>query len=133
MLHPLLIEDNPADVLMVREALRASAIPADVMIAYDGEQALRLLGEMRFKPDFVILDLSLPKYDGLTVLEKYRAQDGPPVVVFTRSRNEHEKQRALALGARDYVTKPTAFKPFMEAVQGIVERWGNAAAAIPGG
>src|SRR5438477_5993116 len=68
VLHLLLVEDNPADVLMVREGLRASAIPVDVMIAYDGEQALRLLGEMHFKPDFIILDLAIPKFDGLTVL-----------------------------------------------------------------
>jgi DNA-binding response OmpR family regulator len=124
-----LIEDNPVDVFMVREALRPSAIPADVMIAYDGEQALRLLGELQFKPDFVILDLSMPKCDGFTVLERYREQDGPPVVVFTSSRNELEKQRALALGAKDYVTKPTAFKPFVEAVQAMVVHWGGAAAA----
>jgi DNA-binding response OmpR family regulator len=133
VLHLLLVEDNPADVLMVREALRTSAIAADVMIAYDGEQALRLLCEMHFKPDFIILDLAMPKFDGFKVLEQYRAQDGPPVVVFTNSRNEQEKQRALALGARDYVMKPIGFHPFIEAVQGIVERWGGAAAATQGG
>lgn len=60
MLHLLLIEDNPADVMMIREALRGSPIAADVTIAYDGEQALRLL-EVGPKSDFVILDLSIPK------------------------------------------------------------------------
>jgi DNA-binding response OmpR family regulator len=119
-------------VLMVRGGLRASAIPVDVMIAYDGEQALRLLGEMHFKPDFIILDLAIPKFDGFTVLENYHAQEGPPVVVFTNSRNEQEKQRALSLGAWDYVTKPVGFHPFIEAVQRIVERWGGAAATQGG-
>jgi hypothetical protein len=47
-------------VLLIREAIRTSPIPADVMIAYDGAQALRLLGEFQFKPDFILLDLSLP-------------------------------------------------------------------------
>jgi CheY-like chemotaxis protein len=58
MLHILLIEDSPSDVLLIREAIRTSPIPADVMIAYDGAQALRLLGEFQFKPDFILLDLS---------------------------------------------------------------------------
>ena len=71
----------------------------------------------------------MPKFDGFAVLERYRAQDGPAVVVFTNSRNEQDKQRALDLGAQDYVTKPIGFQPFLEAVQGIVERWGNAEAA----
>ncbi len=54
MLHVLRIEDHPADVLLVREALRQSSLPADVLIAYDGEEAVKLLEELSFKPDFVI-------------------------------------------------------------------------------
>jgi CheY-like chemotaxis protein len=61
MLHLGLIEDNPADVLLIREALRSCPIPADVTIAYDGEEGLRMLTQEGRKFDFVILDLQLPK------------------------------------------------------------------------
>ena len=125
MLHILLIEDSPSDVLLIREAIRTSPIPADVMIAYDGAQALRLLGEFQFKPDFILLDLSLPKVGGLEVLERYRpnAEGGPPVVVFTGSRNPDERARAMALGAREHIVKPTELVQFMGAVRGALERW----------
>jgi DNA-binding response OmpR family regulator len=129
MLHILLVEDNPAEVFMIREALRRSPIPTDVTIAFDGEQALKLLINLRFKPDFIILDLNLPKCDGHTLLQKYQAQDGPPVIVFSVSRNDLDKQKAMALGARDYVMKPLGFDEYMGAVQGIVERWSKGASA----
>jgi chemotaxis family two-component system response regulator Rcp1 len=124
VLHLLLIEDNPADVLLVREALRQSSIPADVMIAYDGEQALRMLGELGFKPDFIILDLNIPKFDGHAILEQHQS-GGSPIVVFTGSANEEDKRRALANGAKEYVIKPLGFREFMAAVQDIVSRWGG--------
>ena len=127
MLHLLLIEDNPADVLMVREALRSSDPPADVMIAYDGEQALKMLGDFNFKPDFIILDLNIPKFDGHEILQRYQGAGGPPIVVFTHSANEDDKRRALASGAKDYVVKPASFRPFLKTVQDIVLRWGKAA------
>ena len=127
VLHILLVEDNAADVMLVREALRSCPTPADVIIAYDGEQALKFLDELEFQPDFVLLDLNLPKFDGYTVLEKYRERGGPPLVVFTSSEDEGSKQRAMALGAQDYVVKPLIFREFMGTVQGIVERWAGGA------
>jgi two-component system response regulator len=123
MLHLLLIEDNPADVLMIREALRGSPTPADVMIAYDGEQALRLLEDVGSKSDFIILDLSIPKGDGHTILELCKSSSTPPIVVFTSSTNGEDRRRALENGASDYVIKPAGFNAFMHAVQDIVERW----------
>jgi two-component system response regulator len=125
MLHLLLIEDNPADVMMVREALRGSDIPADVIIAYDGEQALRLLEEFRSKSDFIILDLSIPKGDGHAILERSKSVSGPPIVVFTSSSNGEDRRRALENGASDYVIKPAGFNAFMSAVQGILQKWGK--------
>ena len=126
MLHLLLIEDNPADVFLVREALRRSAIAADVTVAYDGEEGLKLLQQQGFQPDFVILDLSLPNLSGHAVLEQYRSAS-PPIVVFTGSADEQDRERALAHGAKEYVTKAGGFEGFLEAVQGIVERWGGSA------
>lgn len=128
MLHLLLIEDNPADVMMVREALRGSDIPADVIIAYDGEQALKFLEEFRSKPDFIILDLSIPKGDGHAILERSKSLSSPPIVVFTSSSNGEDRRRALANGASDYVIKPAGFNAFMSAVQGILQKWGKAPA-----
>src|ERR1700680_2624718 len=125
VLHILLVEDNAADVMLVREALRSCWITADVFIAYDGEQALKFLDELELKPEFVLLDLNLPKFNGYAVLEKYRERGGPPLVVFTSSEEKENKQRALALGARDYVVKPRSFQEFIGTVQGIVERWAS--------
>jgi DNA-binding response OmpR family regulator len=125
MLHVLLVEDNSADVMMVREAMRTSPIAADVIIAYDGEQAMKILWELNFKPDFVILDLNMPKFDGFAVLERFRSGDGPAVVVFTSSENPSDKKRALELGACGYVIKPIGLRPFLNTVHGILERWGR--------
>ncbi|MCU1336583.1 MAG: rcp1 3 [Bryobacterales bacterium] len=123
MVHILLIEDNVADVMLVREALRTCSIPADVMIAYDGEQGLRLLTELNFQPDFILLDLNLPKFSGLQLLERYHAQEGPPLIVLSGSNNPSDKERALELGARDYVQKPMTWPDFIQAVHDIVRRW----------
>jgi DNA-binding response OmpR family regulator len=133
MLHILLVEDNAADVFLVREALRTAPIAADVIIAYDGEQAMKFLFKLNFRPDFIILDLNIPKFDGLAVLERYRAENGRPVVVFTSSLNPDDKKRAIDLGARDYIIKPTGMPKFIEAVHGIVERWGGAAEGVKPG
>jgi chemotaxis family two-component system response regulator Rcp1 len=123
VLHILLVEDNTADVMLVREALRSCSIAADVIIAYDGEQALKFLDKLNFRPDFVLLDLNIPKFDGYVVLDKYHQQGGPPVIVLTASDREEDKQRALALGARDYVVKPRGLYDFISAVHAILERW----------
>jgi CheY-like chemotaxis protein len=123
MLHLGLIEDNPGDVLLVREALRSCPIPADVTIAYDGAEGLRMLTQAERKFDFVILDLQLPKVNGLQILEHYRREEGPPVFVFTSSDDKTICQRAIELGARECVTKPPGFNAFVKAVQDIVERF----------
>jgi chemotaxis family two-component system response regulator Rcp1 len=123
VLHILLVEDNTADVMLVREALRSCPIAADVIIAYDGEQALKFLEKLNFRPDFVLLDLNIPKFDGYVVLDRYHQQGGPPVIVLTASDREADKQRAMALGARDYVVKPRGLYEFIGAVHSIVERW----------
>ncbi len=125
MLHILLVEDNPADVLLVREGIRSSSVNADVVIAYDGEQALYFLNEFKFKPDFIILDLNLPKFNGFEILERYRVKDGPPVVVMSGSDNPWDRQRAMELGAREYIVKPIHLNDFIEAVRGLLERWKN--------
>ena len=122
MLHVLLVEDNPSDVLLIREAIRTSSVPADVTIAYDGDTALRMLEDPTPAPDLIILDLNLPRVGGLEILQRHPPNGRPPpVVVFTSSREE--RARAMALGASDYIVKPMTWDEYLDAIRGAVERW----------
>jgi len=129
MLHVLLIEDSPADVLMVREAIRTSSVTSDLIIAYDGEEALRFLTEFHFRPDMFFLDLTVPKFNSFEFLKHLCANQGPPVVVLTGSANPGDKQRSLESGAKEYIVKPSNIDEFMEAVREAIGRWGHQAAA----
>jgi CheY-like chemotaxis protein len=132
MLHILLVEDNTADVFMVREAIRLSSVKADVLIAYDGEQAIRILEELPFKPDFILLDLNVPKLDGLELLARYRENLAAPVVILTSSMNPKDRERALELGAHEYVSKPVLSQEFINTVQSMLERWMGGSAPVSG-
>ena len=126
MVHILLIEDNPADVLLVREALRSYSTPADSVSAYDGEQGLQLLTDRTFKPDLILLDVNLPKFSGLELLERYDTREGAPVIVLTSSDDADDRERALELGAREYIQKPVGFREFIDVIHDIVDRWVSA-------
>jgi CheY-like chemotaxis protein len=117
-----LVEDNPADVLLVRVALSQVPFPLKLLVAKDGEQALKMLSSPDFEPNLIILDLNMPRVDGQTVLQQYQ-QKKIPIVIFSSTQNKVEVQRALALGAREYVQKPIGFEPYADAVRGIVDRW----------
>jgi DNA-binding response OmpR family regulator len=128
MMQLLLAEDNPHDVTMIREAIRTSPIDADLAIAFDGEQALNCLRTGRY--DLVILDLNLPKCDGLAVLQRSGSPERtPPVVVFSGSSSQFDRELALNFGVREYVVKPQYLDEFIQAVQGILDRWKNHAAS----
>jgi CheY-like chemotaxis protein len=117
-----LVEDNPADVLLIRVALSQVSSPPKLLVANDGEQALAMLSSADFHPKLIILDLNMPRVDGQTVLQQYQGKN-IPIVIFSSTQNKTEVQRALALGAREYVQKPMGFEPYADAVRGIVERW----------
>jgi chemotaxis family two-component system response regulator Rcp1 len=117
-----LVEDNPADVLLVRVALSQFPLPLKLVVAKDGEQALKMLASVDFHPQLIILDLNMPRVDGQAVLQQFQ-QNNIPIVIFSSTQNRVEVQRALALGAREYVQKPIGFEPYADAVRGIVERW----------
>ena len=121
MLHLLLVEDNPSDVLLIREALRRCPVPADVVIAYDGHQALAALG--KFRPDLIVLDLNLPRLSGFDVLKAFRNESNIPIAVFTGSDNPADRTAALELGAREYLIKPNSFEGYMSAICDILQRW----------
>ena len=119
----LLIEDNPAEVLLFREALRRLPQVIHVTIAYNGEQALEILANPELHADLVVLDLNLPAVGGHAVLERAHLGDFPPVVVFSVSENPLDRERALKSGAREYVVKPRTVDAYGAAVRGIIERW----------
>ena len=131
MVRILLIEDEPAHVLMTREGIRRSAVRSDLVIALDGDQALKLLESLSF--DLVVVDLSVRKHERESVLEQCRVPGGPAVVVFSGSRHPADRQKALGLGAWDYIVKPKKFDEYVWALQLMLARWGekSAAAAEP--
>jgi CheY-like chemotaxis protein len=118
------VEDNPADVALIQVVLSSLPFPTHIQVAKDGEQALRMLHSPDFHPQLIILDLNMPRVDGPSLLQQYQQKD-IPIVVFSSTENVVEVQRALALGACEYVQKPIGYEPYANAVRGIVERWIN--------
>ena len=133
MFQILHIEDSVSDAFLVREAVRQSSIQATFTTATDGEQALRILSSPGFTPNLIILDLNLPKLSGLDVLERYRRDnDGVPVIVFTSSSDPQERERAFALGVREYLTKPIDLDAYLNKIRAAIERWAGPTASSGG-
>ena len=118
----LLVEDNAGDAVLIRQILADAAVPVNLHIVRDGEQALTLMGDNHFQPALIILDLNIPRITGSALLERWRAEK-TPVVVFSSSLNDAERTRVMELGAREFVQKPTDIDGFTAAVCGIIERW----------
>lgn len=117
----LLIEDNPADVLLVREALQENAVRCELIIITNGERATEFIQAFddgdACGPDLVILDLNLPRKPGLYVLERIRASkkcNHVPVVILSSSDNYQDKRDAAALGASQYFRKPSRLAEFLQ-------------------
>jgi CheY-like chemotaxis protein len=118
----LLVEDNAGDTVLIRQVLVESGVPVKLHIARDGEQALTMLSGAYFHPSLVILDLNIPCITGPALLERWQGWD-IPVVVFSSSVDSVEKERVLALGAREFIHKPIDMGAYAREVLGIVERW----------
>lgn len=123
----LLVEDNPDDELLTIRALKKNNIMNDVVVARDGVEALDyLFGTGKYAgrdttdtPQITLLDLKLPKLDGLEVLRKIRATDATkllPVVILTSSNEDKDRFEGYNLGANSYVRKPVDFDQFTQAV-----------------
>ena len=125
----LLVEDNPDDVELTLRALKASNVANRVMVARDGVEALDLLltaGKLPRVPELVLLDLKLPRLDGLEVLRRMRADARTrllPVVVLTSSTEEEDMVKSYSLGANSYVRKPVNFAEFANAVHQLGLYW----------
>ncbi len=126
----LLVEDNPDDEALTIRALKKHRISNEVMVAHDGVEALEyLLGGVQPPaklPQLVLLDLKLPKVDGLEVLRKIRSSERTkflPVVVLTSSKEQRDLVESYSLGANSYVRKPVDFVQFSEAVRQLGLYW----------
>jgi two-component system response regulator len=123
----LLIEDNPDDVELTRLALRETDLPMRMVVARDGVEAVEaLLGAQAIHPQLVLLDLKLPKLNGLDVLSRMRADDRTrnlPVVVLTSSLEDEDLAKCYALGANSYVRKPVDFARFVDVVNRLGIYW----------
>lgn len=116
--HLLVVEDNDADVFLIKKALQDYGIQAGVTVCKDGESAFRIL-ETGPAPDAIILDLSLPRIDGLEVLRSILARPvyvGAPVMVFTSSPSPGDRHRVQLLGGVRYVQKPSGVDSFLREV-----------------
>lgn len=122
----LLVEDNPADEELTLRSLKAINLANKVHVARDGAEALDFLFGSNSRPKVVLLDLKLPKVDGLEVLARIRGDDRThtlPVVVLTSSREEPDIKRCYELGVNSYIVKPVNFDAFVKAVSEVGLYW----------
>lgn len=130
----LLVEDNPNDEALTIRAFKKSKIANDVMVVHDGAEALDFLfgtgqyaeRDMSFMPTVILLDLKLPKLDGLEVLERLRSNPRTkllPVVILTSSGEEQDIVQGYNLGANSYLRKPVDFMKFIAAIEQLGLYW----------
>ncbi len=130
----LLVEDNPDDEVLTLRALRKDHVLNEVVVVRDGAEALDYLfgsgayadRDMSMMPEIILLDLKLPKVNGLEVLRRIRADDRTkllPVVILTLSDEERDIIESYTLGANSYIRKPVDFTQFTEAVRQLKLYW----------
>ncbi|HEY3369227.1 MAG TPA: response regulator [Prolixibacteraceae bacterium] len=130
----LLVEDNPDDELLTLIAIKDNKIVNEVIVAHDGQEALDyLFGSGKFKdrdlksmPQVILLDLKLPKVDGLEVLQQIRSNQMTkhlPVVILTSSKEEIDIVKSYHFGANSYIRKPVDFEQFSEAIKQLGLYW----------
>jgi two-component system, response regulator len=130
----LLVEDNADDEVLTLRALKKNNIRNEIVVARDGVEALDYLfatgahsgRDVRIMPQVILLDLKIPKIDGLEVLRRIRANDTTrllPVVILTSSNEESDRVSGYGLGANSYVRKPVDFNQFAESVRQLGLYW----------
>ncbi len=132
--HILLVEDNPDDEELTLRALKRNLIANEVIVAHDGQEALDFIfgggawagRDPADLPSLILLDLNVPRVDGLSVLRQIRADvrtRRAPVVILTSSSEQQDLIKGYDLGANSYVRKPVAFEEFVEAVRQLGVYW----------
>ncbi len=130
----LLVEDSPDDEALTLRAFRRNNIRNEIVVVHDGAEALDYLfgtgayagRDTSIRPEVILLDIKLPKIDGLEVLRRLRADERTkltPVVILTSSKEEQDLIKGYTLGANSYVRKPVDFTEFMEAVRQLGLYW----------
>ncbi len=126
----LLIEDNDDDIELTKRAFAKNHILNEIVILRDGEKATQFLFDNAFdgkgKPQFILLDLKLPKVSGLELLERIRSHDATrliPTVILTSSKQDEDLLAGYRLGVNSYVRKPVDFNEFVEAVRQVGLYW----------
>jgi two-component system response regulator len=130
----LLVEDNPSDIELTKRAFNKSRIANEIIITEDGQEALDYLfargqyinRDARNLPALVLLDLNLPRVDGLAVLRQIRTEpltSRLPVVILTTSKEEQDVAQSYDLGANSYIRKPVDFSQFAQAVEQMGLYW----------
>ncbi|MFQ6759623.1 response regulator [Desulfovibrionaceae bacterium CB1MN] len=130
----LLVEDNPDDEALTLRALKKNNILNEVVVARDGVEALDFLfgtgahagRDLALMPEVILLDINLPRINGLEVLEKIRANERTkllPVVILTTSNEERDKLKSYTLGANSFIRKPVDFLQFSEAIRQLGLYW----------
>ena len=129
----LLAEDNPKDIELALEALEENNLANDVVVVHDGEEALDYLyrrGEFSTRPEgnpaVVLLDLKMPKIDGMEVLRQIKTDEQMkvvPIVMLTSSREEQDLVKSYQLGANAYVVKPIDFQQVVDAIKQLGLFW----------
>jgi chemotaxis family two-component system response regulator Rcp1 len=129
----LLVEDNPGDIRLTQEALKESHVEITLDVVSDGEQAVDFLMQRNkyvdtVRPNIILLDLNLPKKNGIEVLKEIKAHDllkRIPVIVLTTSDAEHDISKAYDLHANCYILKPVDFDDFANVIKLIETYWFN--------
>ncbi|MFN8278050.1 MAG: response regulator [Chitinophagales bacterium] len=127
----LLVEDNPGDIRLTREAIKESGVEIEMQVVSDGELVMDyLLKKDNFpdavRPEIIMLDLNLPKKNGLEILKEIKSNDQLkriPVIAVTTSEADHDVNRAYELGANAYILKPVDFDDFTRVLQQMENFW----------
>jgi CheY-like chemotaxis protein len=139
----LLVEDSPADIELTLAALQRTKLANDIVVVRDGVEALEYIfsegkfaGREQGPPAVVLLDLKLPKVDGLEVLKRVKSDPRHrtiPIVMLTSSREESDIVSSYALGVNSFVVKPVDFTAFFEAIRDLGVFWAVLNEPVPGG
>lgn len=132
-IHILLVEDDPGDVFLIREALKSTSLPCSIDVADNGERALDYLHRRNSfavaeRPDLILLDLNLPRINGIEVLNDIKSVprlSRIPVIVLTTSKNEADAGRCRELGADVFLSKPPSFEEFLNVGLAIERFWNS--------
>lgn len=129
-MNVLVVEDNPADVRLIREALKSASVPVQITVAHDGVEAMEHLRASQTEhgacPDLMLLDLNLPRKNGREVLAEVKGSPALhqiPVLVMTSSGADEDINQAYALNANCYITKPYDFQEYLNVMRAIEDFW----------